>query len=191
MKKFYILLLLSSFYLFKAQEIKEIFIAQNGNKAIVNLYFEGTTLSLDTYGNLLQMNMPSESNVLLNQSTAATFQNDVELNYRDPNTTISKESHFQYYNDFYSYNSGKLKSVYGIPFKYYDDFYVYQTGKLNSVGDLKFKYYDDFYKYQKGKIKSIGNITFTYHDDFYKYKTGKLKSIKGNTSNIKITVFND
>lgn len=191
MKKLYILLLSTIFYLSQAQEIKEILLSQNGKKAIVNINLKGTSISIDTSGNLLHMNLMTDTHAFLNQSASATFQNDVEFTYRDPNSVVSSDSAFEYYDDFYKYSGGKLKSVNGILIKYFDDFYSYRVGKISSVGDVKFDYYDDFYSYQKGKIKSIGSINFTYFDDFYKYRSGKLESIKGNNDKIKVTIFNE
>lgn len=191
MKKFYILLLSMSFSLFQAQEIKEILLTQNGKNAIVNLNLKGTAISIDTNGYLLSMNLITDTHAILNQSASATFQNDVEFTYRDPESAVASDSDFEYYDDFYKYRSGKLKSVNGIPITYYDEFYSYREGKISSVGDVKFEYFDDFYNYKEGKIKSIGTLTFNYFDDFHQYQTGKLKSIKGNDNKIRITVFNE
>lgn len=191
MKKLSLLLLLANFSTMQAQEIKEIFIEQNGIKSIVNLVLNDVSISIDTKGNLLQINLQSSDKGLLNNNTNSTFQNDIEIDYRDPKSSYSKDGNLEYYDNFYDYSSGKLKTVHRFNFDYYDGFYSYQKGNVKSVGDIKFTYYDQFNSHEEGKIKSIGNITFTYHDNFYPYKSGKLKSIKGNNNNIKITVFND
>ena len=191
MNKLSLLLLLASFSTIQAQEIKEIFIDQNGIKSIVNLVLNDVSISIDTKGNLLQMNLHSGDKGLLNNNTNAIFQNDAEIDYRDPKSSYSKDDNLEYYDNFYDYSSGKLKTVNKFNFDYYDGFYSYQKGNLKSIGDVKFTYYDQFNSHEEGKIKSIGNVTFTYHDNFYPYKSGKLKSIKGNKNNIKINVFND
>ncbi len=191
MNKLSLLLFLAGFLTIQAQQITEIFIEQNGNKSIVNLVLNDVSMSIDTEGNLLQMNLQSGYKGLLDKNINVTFQNDIEIDYRDPKSAYSGHGNFDYYDNFNDYSSGKLKTVNKFKFDYYDGFYSYQKGNLKSVGDLVFTYYDQFNSYEKGKIKSIGNVTFTYHDNFYQYKSGKLKSIKGNKNNIKITVFND
>ncbi len=191
MRKFYLLLLLIVSVSITAQQIREIQISQNGKKTIVHLEINGTFLSMDTDGNISQINSNQKGNMKLNEQTTGTFQGDVEIDYDDPKSISTKKAYFDYYDDFYSYRSGKLKSVDDISIDYYDGFYSYQNGKLKSIGNLKFTYFDGFYDYQKGKLKSINNLEFTYYDDFYKYRSGKLKSIKGNNNKIQITVFND
>lgn len=191
MKELSLLLLLAGFSPIQAQEIKEIFIEQNGKKSIVNLVLNDVSISIDTKGNLLQMNLQSGNKRLLDKNTTVTFQNDTEIDYRDPTSSYTNDGNLEYYDNFYDYSSGKLKTVNKFNFDYYDGFYSYQKGNLKSIGDVKFTYYDQFNSYEKAKIKSIGNVTFTYHDNFYQYKSGKVKSIKGNNNNIKITVFND
>ena len=191
MKKLSLLLLIAGFSTIQAQKIKEIYIAQDGHKSIVHLDLNDVSISIDTKGNLLQMNLQSGDKGLLNNITNATFENDTEIDYRDPKSSYSKDDHLDFYDNFYDYSSGKLKTVNKFKFDYYDGFHSYQKGNLKSIGDLKFTYYDQFNSHEEGKIKSIGNVTFSYHDDFYEYKAGKLKSIKGNKNNIKITVFND
>ena len=191
MKKIYFLLVFTAFLNLQAQKISEIFITQSGLSATVNVVTNNLSFSINTEGTIRGMSFSTAEKALVENNSKTTFNEDIDLEYRDPNATFSTEGNVEYYDNFYDYNRGKVKSIGEIKFEYYDGFYPYQKGKLRSIGNLKLTYYDAFYAYQKGKIKSIGNVTFTYFDDFYKYKQGKLKSIKGNNSNIKITVFND
>lgn len=191
MTKFYTFVLLTGFYFVSAQEIKEIFISQNGLKTVISFQIHNTAISMDTDGNLLKMNVLNAEDFPIGNNTAITFENDGEINYQDPKSIAATDSVLEYYDDFYSHKSGKVRSVNKVPIDYYDSFYPYQTGKLSSVGSVKLEYYDGFHNYEKGKIKSIGKIQFTYNDNFYPYKTGKFKSIKGNKNGTKITVFND
>ena len=191
MKKFYFLFIITGYLNLQAQKISEIFITQNGLSATVNVVTNNLSFSVNTEGAISGMSFISTEKILLENNARTTFYKDIDLDYRDPNSTLSKEGNIEYYDNFYEYKSGKIKSIGDLKFDYYDGFYPYQKGKISSIGDVKFTYYDTFYSYQKGKIQSIGNITFTYFDDFYNYKKGKLKSIKGNNSNIKITLIND
>lgn len=193
MKKIYFLIIFSAILNIKAQEIKEIFLLQNGKITIINLNIKNVFISIDTNGNLVNINEFSPSNKILPNLSSFSYQNDADIDYVDPdfNRPGSKNNDINFYDDFYDYSKGKLKSVYGVDFTYNDGFYNYLKGKLEAIGKTEFDYFDDFYAYQKGKIKSIGNITFEYYDDFYAYRKGKLKSIKGNKDHIIITIIND
>ncbi len=193
MKKSFTLLFFVYFLSVQSQEINEIFLFQNGKSAIINLNIKNAFISIDTNGVLLNINELSPTDIILPNINSITYEKDADIDYMDPNFNYSnsKNNGITFYNDFYDYSSGKLKSVYGADFTYYDGFYDHLKGKLKSVEKTDLKYYDNFYSYQTGKIKSIGNIQFTYFDNFYPYKKGKLKSIKGNNNQVRITIIND
>lgn len=89
----------------------------------------------------------------------------------------SRPYNTSYWNNFWTYKAGKIKSIGSLQFDYYNDFWAYQAGKLSNFGNIKITYFNDFWSYNAGKIASIGNVKFTYHSDFWIYKAGKVASI--------------
>lgn len=182
----------------KAQKINSISLYQGHNDYIISLDIDDTSLVLGSDGTIISLSENGGSRKApLSQTDMSSFtvSGNGDFDYDESGRVISR-NHFSdnkitYYDNFYDYNSGKLKSVKGVSFEYYDSFYPYLKGKIKSFGNLKFDYYDNFYEYLTGKIKSINGLKFEYYDNFYKYKTGKLKSVKGNDHNIIITLLND
>lgn len=195
MKKHLLILLIAFSIPLFGQEIREIILFQNSGQAIVNMVIEDTYVSINTDGKLLSLNQASFQNqniqVVPEIKTFST-DSDSDFDYTNQGNPFPLANQkVVFYNNFYDYKSGKLKSVNQVNFDYYNNFYSYQIGKLESVGKVKFTYYNDFYSYNTGKINSIDTIKFEYFNDFYEHKTGKLKSIRGNHKNIKIIIVND
>lgn len=191
MKKLYFLLILLFTLNLSAQQIREIILLDRGKAAVVNMKIGNYYVSINTNGNLVELNQLHQprGGEITSYATSFRVTKDTDITYTDPQS-YSSRGDVKFYDNFYSYKSKKLESVSDVKFDYNDNFYSYLNGKLSSIGNMKVTYYDDFYSYRKAKIKSIGDIEFDYYDDFYKYRSGKLKSVKGNSANIPITVFN-